>query len=82
MRKKNGSYDLEETLQAAESKRSEQEELRLHLERERLEFEKSRAKRLDNMEAQRIELMTRQQQDNTNVQVKMMSVMEEVLCKL
>jgi hypothetical protein len=76
------SYDLEETLQAAESKRSEQEELRLNLERERLEFEKSRAQRLDNMEAQRIELMTRQQQDNTKVQMKMMSVMEEVLRKL
>jgi hypothetical protein len=34
------------------------------------------------MEDQRIELMTRQQQDNTKVQMKMMSVMEEVLRKL
>jgi hypothetical protein len=81
-RNKNCSYDREETLHAAESKSSEQEELRLNLERERLEFEKSRAERLDNMEAQRIELMTRQQQDNTTVQMKMMSVMEEVLRKV
>jgi hypothetical protein len=62
--------------------RSEQEELRLNLERERLELNKSRAERLDNMETQRIELMTRQQQDNTKVQMKMTSVMKGVLRKL
>ena len=81
-RKRNANYDLEDTIQAAESKRSEQEEMRLNLERERLEFEKSRAERLDKMETQRIELMNRQQEDNTKVQMKMMSVMEEVLRKL
>ena len=48
--------------------------MRLNLERERLEFEKSRAERLDKMETQRIELMNRQQEDNTKVQMKMMSV--------
>ena len=56
--------------------------MRLNLERERLEFEKSRAERLDKMETQHIELMNRQQEDNTKVQMKMMSVMEEVLRKL
>ena len=56
--------------------------MRLNLERERLDFEKSRAERLDKMETQRIELMNRQQEDNTKVQMKMMSVMEEVLRKL
>jgi hypothetical protein len=81
-KRKCGIYDLEETLEANESKRSEQEDLRLNLERERLEFEKSRADKLDNLETQRIELMARQQQDNTKVQMKMMSVMEEVLRKL
>ena len=50
--------------------------MRLNLERERLEFEKSRAERLDKMETQRIELMNRQQEDNTKVQMKIMSVME------
>ena len=81
-RKKIANCDLEDTIQAADSKRSEQEEMRLNLERERLEFEKSRAERLDKMETQRIELMNRQQEDNTKVQMKMMSVMEEVLRKL
>jgi hypothetical protein len=83
-----GPDDLEETLVAAEAKRVEQEDLRLTLDRERLEFERARAEKLDSREAQRIELMSsqnelkRQQRDNIMLKMKKMSVMEEMVRKL
>jgi hypothetical protein len=88
-RRKSGVYDLEETLEAAESTRAKQEDMRLCLEKQRLQFEKTRAEKIDNLEAQRIELLNSQnemqrqaQRDNTMMQMKMMSVMEEMLRKL
>jgi hypothetical protein len=57
-RKRNANYDLEDTIEAADSKRSEQEEVLLNLKRELLEFEKSRPERLDRMETQCIELIS------------------------
>jgi hypothetical protein len=63
--------------------------MRLCLEKQRLQFERTRAEKIDNMEAQRIELLNSQnemqrqaQRDNTMMQMKMMSVMEEMLRKL
>jgi hypothetical protein len=88
-KRRRGLDDLEETLVVAEDKRAEQEDLRLILDRERLEFERARAEKLDSREAQRVELMSsqnelqrQQQRDNTMMQMKMMSVMEEMLRKL
>jgi hypothetical protein len=59
------------------------------LETDRLEFERERAAALDSKEDKRIELLSnqnelqrQQQRDNTMMQMKMMSVMEEMLRKL
>jgi hypothetical protein len=56
------------------------------LENQRLQFERTRAEKIDNLEAQRIELLNSQnemqrqaQRDNMMMQMKMMSVMEELL---
>jgi hypothetical protein len=80
--------DLEETLQVSETKRAEQVDQRLKLDRDRLEFEQARAEKLDVREDKRLELMSsqndlqqQQQRDNAMMQMKMMSVMEEVLKK-
>jgi hypothetical protein len=80
--------NLEETLRVSETKRAEQEDQRLKLDRDRLEFEQSRAEKLDVREDKRLELMSnqndlqqQQQRDNAMMQMKMMSVMEEVLKK-
>jgi hypothetical protein len=81
--------DFEETLQMSETKRAEQVEQRLKLDRDRLEFEQARAEKLDVREDKRLELMSsqndleqqQQQRDNAMMQMKMMSVIEEVLKK-
>jgi hypothetical protein len=76
-------------LESAESNRAKQEDKRLCLENQRLQFERTRAEKIDNLEAQRIELLNSQnemqrqaQRDNMMMQMKMMSVMEELLRKL
>jgi hypothetical protein len=81
--------DFEETLQMSETKRAEQVEQRLKLDRDRLEFEQARAEKLDVREDKRLELMSsqndleqqQQQRDNAMMQMKMMSVIEGVLKK-
>jgi hypothetical protein len=81
--------DLEETLQIAEATRGEQEAQRLNLDRDRLKFEQERAEKLDEREERLIallsnqtELQRQQQRDNTMMQMKMMSIVEEMLRKL
>jgi hypothetical protein len=87
-KRETGIIDLEETLQLYEAKLSEQVDQRLKLDRERLEFEQARAEKLDVREDKRLELISsqndlqqQQQRDNAMMQMKMMSVMEEVLKK-
>jgi hypothetical protein len=81
--------DLENILQFAEERRADQDSQRLKLETDRLDFDRERAAALDAKEDKRIELLSsqnelqrQQQRDNTMMQMKMMSVMEEMLRKL
>jgi hypothetical protein len=67
-RRKSGIYDLEETLEAAESKRAKQEDMRLCLEKQRLQFERTRAEKIDKLEAQRIELLNSQNEMQRQVE--------------
>jgi hypothetical protein len=60
LRRKCGIYDLEETLEASESTRAKKEDMRLCLEKQRLQFERTRAEKFDNLEAQRMELLNSQ----------------------
>jgi hypothetical protein len=80
---------LEDILQFAEERRADQDSQRLMLETDRLDFDCERAAALDAKKDKRIELLSsqnewhrQQQRDNTMMQIKMMSVMEEMLRKL
>lgn len=88
-KKRKASEEFEETLAFSEMKRAEYDELRIKLDRDRLEFERERALKQDEMEEKRIDISSSQtelqrqlQRDNTTMQLKMMSVMEEMLRKL
>jgi hypothetical protein len=88
-RKKHSTLKLEDLLAATQEKRSEQEQMRLKLENERLSFEKERAEAHDMHEEKRLGIMAaqadlqrQQQSESTRMQLKMFQVMEEMIKKI
>jgi hypothetical protein len=76
-------------LEAAQEKRSEQEQMRLKLETERLDFGKERAQAHDRNEEKRLDIMAaqadlqrQQQSENTRMRLKIFQEMEEIMKKM